>query len=89
MNKELPKSNTMAMKFLSSKFQEGTNVEGEDTMGTGRPLAMSTIIKSTPPSVPCTPLKVGALSDLYCILQTTFRMKLIAKLKHFHHETLK
>jgi hypothetical protein len=39
--------------------------------------------------VPYTPLNIGALSDLCCILQSTFRMKLIAKLKHFYHEALK
>jgi hypothetical protein len=55
-------------------------------MGTGRPSGMSTIIKSTPRAVPYTPLKARALSNLSCTLQTTFRMKLIAELEHFHHE---
>jgi hypothetical protein len=38
--------------------------------------------------VPWTPLKARALSDLCCTLQTTFRMKFIAKLEHFHHKSL-
>jgi hypothetical protein len=80
-------SNTMAKKFLSSEFQSGTDVGGEDTMGTGRPLRMSTIIKLIPPVVPCFPLKARALSDLH-IKKTSFRMKLIAEFEHFHHEAL-
>jgi hypothetical protein len=63
-------------------------VEGEDTIGTRRPSGMSTIIKSTPPVVPCFPLKARALSNLYYTLQISFIMKLIAELKHFHHEAL-
>jgi hypothetical protein len=86
--RELPKSNPMGRKFLSSKFHSGTNVGGEDTMGMGRPSGVSTIIKLTPPVVPCFLLKAQALSDLYCTLQTTFRMILIAKLEHYHHEAL-
>jgi hypothetical protein len=54
---ELPKSNTKGRKFLSVEFHPGTDVGGEDTMGTGRPSGMSTIIKSTPPVVPWIPLK--------------------------------
>jgi hypothetical protein len=81
-------SNNMARNFSSSEFYSGTEVGGEDTMETGRSLGMSTIIKSTPPVVPCFPLKAQALSDLCCILQTSFRMKLIAELEHFHHEAL-
>jgi hypothetical protein len=38
-------------------FHSGTDVGGEDTMGTGRPSGMSTIIKSTPAVVPYFPLK--------------------------------
>jgi hypothetical protein len=86
--RELPKSNITARKFLSSKFHSGTDVGEEDTMGMGRPSGMSTIIKSTPPVVSCFPLKAQALSNLYCTLQTSFRMKLIAKLEHFRHEAL-
>jgi hypothetical protein len=78
----------MARKFLSSEFHSGTDVGGEDTMETGRPLGKSTIIKSIPPIVPCFPLKAQALSDLCCTLQTSFRMKLIVELEHFHHEAL-
>jgi hypothetical protein len=48
---------------------------------------MSTIIKSTP--VRDTPLKARALSDLYCTIQATFRMKFIAKFLQFQHEALK
>jgi hypothetical protein len=33
-------------------------------------------------------LKTRTLSDLCCTLQTSFRMKLITELKHFHHEAL-
>jgi hypothetical protein len=55
--RELPKSNTMGRKFLSSEFYSGIDVGGEDIMGMRRPLGMSTIIKSTPPVVPCTLLK--------------------------------
>jgi hypothetical protein len=43
-------------------------------MGTGRPTGKSTIIKSTPPSVPSNPRKVRAFSDLCYTLQTTFRI---------------
>jgi hypothetical protein len=81
-------SNSMARKFLSSEFHFGTDVGEEDTMEMGRPSSMSTIIKSTPPVVPCFSLKARALSDLCCILQTSFRMKFIAELEHFHHEAL-
>jgi hypothetical protein len=86
--RELPKSNTMGKKFLLSEFHSGTHVGGEDTRGMRRPLGMSTIIKSTPPAMPCTPLKAQALSDLCCTLQTTFKMNFIAKLEHFQHEAL-
>jgi hypothetical protein len=51
-------------------------------------LGISTIIKSTPPAVPCTPLKARALLNLYYTLQTTFRMKFITKLEIIHHEAL-
>jgi hypothetical protein len=85
---ELPKSNTIGRKFLSAVFQFGTNVGGEDTMGMGRPTGMSTIIKSTPSTISCIPLKARALSNLCCTLQTIFNMILIAKLKHYHHETM-
>jgi hypothetical protein len=78
----------MARKFFSSEFHYGTNVGGEDTMGTGRPSGMSTIIKSTPAVVPCFPLKARELSDLCYILQTSFTMKLNAALEQFHHEAL-
>jgi hypothetical protein len=88
MDKGLPKSNTMGRKFLSFEFYSGTDVGGKDTMGMDRPLGMSTIIKSTPLVVPCFPLKARALSNLCYTLQTTFRMKQIAKLEHFHHEAL-
>jgi hypothetical protein len=78
----------MGRKFLSFEFHSGTNVGGEGTMGMGRPSGISIIIKSTPPTVPYTLLKAQALSDESCTLQTTFRMKHIAKLEHFHHEVL-
>jgi hypothetical protein len=85
---ELPKSNTMGRKFLSSEFNLGTDMRGEDTMGRGRPLGISTIIKSTPPIVPSILLMGQALSDLCCTLQTTFRMIVIAKPEHYHHKAL-
>jgi hypothetical protein len=47
----------MDRKFLSSEFYSRTDVGGEDIMGMERPYGMSTIIKSTPPVVPCTLLK--------------------------------
>jgi hypothetical protein len=78
----------MARKFLSFEFYSGIEVGGEDTMGTRRSSGMSTTIKSTPLVVPCFPLKAQALSNLYCTLQSSFRMNLIAKLEHFHHEAL-
>jgi hypothetical protein len=78
----------MARKFLSSEFYSGIDVGREDTMGTGRPSRMSTIIKSTPPVVPCFPLKARALSELCYTIKTSFKMKLIAKLEHFHHEAI-
>jgi hypothetical protein len=58
---------------------EGTDVGGEDTMRRERPLGKSTIIKSTPPSVPTNPPKVGAFSDLCYTLQTKFRIDIHCK----------
>jgi hypothetical protein len=78
----------MGRKFFTAIFYSRIDVGGEDTMGTRRPSGMSTIIKSIPPVVPSTPLKAQALSDLCCTLQTIFRMILIAKLDHYHHEAL-
>ena len=86
--KELSISNTMSRKFSSSEFHSGIDVGGKDTMEMGRSSGMFTIIKSTPPTVPCIPLKAQALSDLCYTLQTTFRIKFIAKLEHFQHEAL-
>jgi hypothetical protein len=80
--RELPKSNTRGRKFSSVEFHPGMDVGGEDTMGTGRPSGMSTIIKSIPPSMLSTPLKARALSDLCYTSQTTFRID-------FHHKELK
>jgi hypothetical protein len=74
-----PKSNTKGRKLSAAEFYTGTDVGGEDTMETGRPLGMSTIIKSTPLLVPCTPLKARALSDLCCTWQTTFRIDIHCK----------
>jgi hypothetical protein len=78
----------MGKKFLSVVFHSRTDVEGKDTMGMGRPLGMSTIIKSIPTAVPCNPLKAQALSNLCYTIQTTFSMILIAKLEHYHHEAM-
>ena len=57
-------------------------------METRKPSLMSTIIKSTPLAMPCTLLKARALSDESCTLQTTFIMKLVPKVEHFHHQAL-
>jgi hypothetical protein len=58
-------SDTMVRNCISTEFYSRTDVEREDTMGTGRPSGVSTIIESTPPTVPFTPLKAQALSDLW------------------------
>jgi hypothetical protein len=54
---ELPKSNTLGKKYFTTIFYFGIEDGGEDTMETGRPSGMSTIIKSIPPPELCTPLK--------------------------------